>query len=113
MTQNQEKITPLKNSEEMEKLIQDLKSELAQEKQETLTWKNSKIKTEQDLFAKEKEANRLIQEVEDWKRETHAARQIKQESKQHKEATDFNSAFIKLQNKKGWQWDEAQGWSKA
>ena len=113
MTQTEEKITPLKNSEEMEKLIQDLKSELAQEKQETLTWKNSKIKTEQDLFAKEKEANRLIQEVEDWKRETHAARQIKQESKQHKEATDFNTAFIKLQNKKGWQWDESQGWSKA
>ena len=112
MTQNQEKITPLKNSEEMEKLIQDLKSELAKEKQETLTWKNSKIKTEQDLFAKEKEANRLAQEVEDWKRETHAARQIKQESKQHKEAQDFNSAFIKLQNKKGWQWDESQGWSK-
>jgi len=36
MNQN-EKITPLKNSEEMEKLIQDLKSELAKEKQETLT----------------------------------------------------------------------------
>jgi len=35
-TENQ-KITPLKNSEEMEKLIQDLKSELAKEKQETLT----------------------------------------------------------------------------
>ena len=45
-TENQ-KITPLKNSEDMEKLIQDLKSELAKEKQETLTWKNSKIKTEQ------------------------------------------------------------------
>ena len=73
---NEEKITPLKNSEDMEKLIQDLKSELAKEKQATLTWKNSKIKTEQDLFAKEKEANRLAQEVEDWKRETHAARRI-------------------------------------
>jgi hypothetical protein len=32
-----EKITPLKNSEDLEKLIQDLKSELAKEKQETLT----------------------------------------------------------------------------
>jgi hypothetical protein len=62
---NEEKITPLKNSEDMEKLIQDLKSELAKEKQETLTWKNSKIKTEQELFAKEKEAERLAQEVED------------------------------------------------
>jgi hypothetical protein len=37
MNTNEQKITPLKNSEEMEKLIQDLKSELAKEKQETLT----------------------------------------------------------------------------
>jgi hypothetical protein len=34
---DQEKITPLKNSEDLEKLIQGLKSELAKEKQETLT----------------------------------------------------------------------------
>lgn len=108
-----QKITPLKNSEEMEKLIQDLKSELAKEKQETLTWKNSKIKTEQELFAKEKEANRLAQEVEDWKRETHAARKIQSETKQAKEAQDFETEFIKLQAKKGWAWDESQGWVKA
>jgi hypothetical protein len=112
MNQN-EKITPLKNSEEMEKLIQDLKSELAKEKQETLTWKNSKIKTEQELFEKEKEANRLAQEVEDWKRETHAARKVQSESKQAKEAQDFETEFLKLQAKKGWQWSESQGWSKA
>jgi len=108
-----EKITPLKNSEDLEKLIQDLKSELAKEKQETLTWKNSKIKTEQELFAKEKEANRLAQEVEDWKRETHAARKIQSETKQAKEQADFKTEFIKLQQKKGWAWDESQGWSKA
>ena len=107
-----EKITPLKNSEDMEKLIQDLKSELAKEKQETLTWKNSKIKTEQDLFAKEKEANRLAQEVEDWKRETHAARRIQSESKQVKEQNDFKTEFIKLQEQKGWTWDEVKGWTK-
>ena len=102
------KITPLKNSEDMEKLIQDLKSELAKEKQETLTWKNSKIKTEQELFAKEKEANRLAQEVEDWKRETHAARRVQSETKQHKEQTDFKTEFIKLQTQKGLRWDETQ-----
>ena len=107
-----EKITPLKNSEDMEKLIQDLKSELAKEKQETLTWKNSKIKTEQDLFAKEKEVNRLAQEVEDWKRETHAARRIQSESKQVKEQNDFKTEFIKLQEQKGWTWDEVKGWTK-
>ena len=106
-----EKITPLQNSEEMEKLIQDLKSELAKEKQATLTWKNSKIKTEQDLFAKEKEANRLAQEVADWKRETHAARRINQESKHTKEQNDFKSNYIKLQEqKRGWTWDEVKGW---
>lgn len=113
MNTNNEKITPLKNSEDMEKLIQDLKTELAKEKQETLTWKNSKIKTEQELFAKEKEANRLAQEVEDWKRETHAARKIQSETKQAKEQQDFNTEFLKLQVKKGWAWDESQGWSKA
>ena len=109
---NEEKITPLKNSEDMEKLIQDLKSELAKEKQATLTWKNSKIKTEQELFAKEKEANRLAQEVEDWKRETHAARRIQSESKQVKEQNDFKTEFIKLQERKGWTWDEMKGWTK-
>ena len=109
---NEEKITPLKNSEDMEKLIQDLKSELAKEKQKTLTWKNSKIKTEQDLFAKEKEANRLAQEVEDWKRETHAARRIQSESQQVKEQNDFKTEFIKLQEQKGWTWDEVKGWTK-
>ena len=107
----QEKITPLKNSEDMEKLIQDLKSELAKEKQATLTWKNSKIKTEQELFAKEKEANRLAQEVEDWKRETHAARRIQSESKQVKEQNDFKTEYIKLQEqKRGLTWDERKGW---
>src|SRR2546423_14808467 len=95
-----EKITPLKNSEEMEKLIQDLKSELAKEKQETLTWKNSKIKTEQDLFAKEKENARLNKEEEDWKRETHGARRIESESKQVKEQNDFLTEFAKLQEAK-------------
>lgn len=112
MNEQQEKITPLKNSEDMEKLIQDLKSELAKEKQETLTWKNSKIKTEQDLFAKEKENGRLSQEVEDWKRETHAARRIQSESKQVKEQNDFKTEFIKLQEQKGWKWSEERGWTK-
>ena len=111
MNENQEKITPLKNSEDMEKLIQDLKSELAKEKQETLTWKNSKIKTEQDLFAKEKENGRLNQEVEDWKREAHAARRIQSESKQVQEQNDFKSEYIKLQEqKRGWTWNETKGW---
>lgn len=109
---NEEKITPLKNSEDMEKLIQDLKSELAQEKQATLTWKNSKIKTEQELFAKEKETNRLAQEVEDWKRETHAARRIQSESQQVKAQNDFKTEFIKLQEQKGWTWDEVKDWTK-
>jgi chromosome segregation ATPase len=113
MNTNEQKITPLKNSEEMEKLIQDLKSELAKEKQETLTWKNSKIKTEQELFVKEKEAARLNQEVEDWKREASAARRVQAESKQTQATNDFNTEFIKLQQKKGWAWDEAQGWVKA
>ena len=107
------KITPLKNSEDMEKLIQDLKSELAKEKQETLTWKNSKIKTEQNLFAKEKALERALEEAEDWKTEANAARRIQSETKQAKEQNDFNTAFIALQAKKGWQWDESQGWVKA
>jgi len=112
-TNTEQKITPLKNSEDMEKLIQDLKSELAKEKQETLTWKNSKIKTEQDLFAKEKALERAQTEVEDWKREANAARRIQSETKQAKATNDFNTEFIKLQQKKGWQWDDSQGWVKA
>jgi len=56
-----EKITPLQNSEEHQKIISDLETE---------------IKT-----------------------------------KQAKEATDFKTEYIKLQEKKrGLTWDEAQGW---
>jgi len=108
-----EKITPLKNSEDLEKLIQELKTELTNQKQETETWKNSKIKTEETLFEQEKENSRLREECADWKREAHAVRKAQAETKQHQEATDFKSEFIKLQQKKGWQWDESQGWVKA
>ena len=72
-----------------------------------------KIKTEQSLFEKEKENARLSEEVEDWKSEAHKARKVQSETKQVKEQRDFNTEFIKLQQKKGWQWDESQGWSKA
>ncbi|CAI2199107.1 14948_t:CDS:1, partial [Funneliformis geosporum] len=42
-------------------------------------------------------------EKEDWKREAHSARKVYQETKQHKEQTDFLSEFKKLQAKKGFQ----------
>ncbi len=113
MTQNQEKITPLKNSEEHQKLVQSYEEKINQHKAKEQEWQNAYLKSEQDKLELQKSLERTETEKEDWKREAYTVKKVQAESKQHKEAQDFNSAFIKLQNKKGWQWDESQGWTKA
>lgn len=106
MNDNQEKITPLQNSEEHQKLIDKYETEIETHKQQTLDWKNAAIKKDDTLLEKKKEIERLEKERDDWKREAHAQRKIQSESQQVKETTDFLTHFKKLQEKKGLKYDE-------
>ena len=112
MTQN-EKITNAQNIEEQEKLKANYEAESQVKEQEILNLKNTITKKNNEIFELQKVTKSLTEDRDEWKQEAHSARQVQQESKHTKAANDFNTAFIKLQNKKGWQWDEAQGWTKA
>ena len=107
-----EKITPLKNSEEHQKIISDLETEIEAKKAKTEEWKNAYLKSEQERLVIKKSLERTEEERDDWKREAFANKKIQQEQKQTKEQNDFKTEYIKLQEQKGWQWDEAQGWRK-
>jgi len=113
MNSTNEKITPLKNSEDYEKLKATYEAEKESLKAKVEEWKNVAIKRDETIFEKDKVIERLTEERDDWKRDCHVARKIQSETKQAKEQQDFNTEFLKLQAKKGWNWDETQGWSKA
>ena len=98
---NTEKITPLKNSEDYEKLKATYEAEKESLKAKVEEWKNVAIKRDETIFEKDKLIERLAEERDDWKRDCHVARKIQAETKQAKEANDFNTEFIKLQAKKG------------
>lgn len=100
MNETNQKITPLKNSEDYQKIIQGLEADIEAEKQKTLDWHNAFLKSEQERIAEKKAKERTEQEREDWKREAFANRRIAQEQKQTKETNDFLSEFNKLQEAK-------------
>ena len=107
-----EKITPLKNSEDYEKLKADYEADKENLKAKVEEWKNVAIKRDETIFEKDKLIEKLAEEKEDWKREAHAARRIQSESKHTKEANDFKTEYIKLQEQKGWKWSEERGWTR-
>lgn len=111
--ENKAKITPLQNSEEHQKLIQSYEEKISQHKAKETEWQNAYLKSEQDKLELTKTLERTAEEKEDWKREAYAVKKVQAESKQAKDQQDFKTEFIKLQNKKGWQWDESQGWIRA
>ena len=110
---NQEKITNAQNIEEQEKLKQKYEEEKSTLNQEILSLRNKITKKNNEIFELQKSTESLVKDRDEWKSEAHRNRRIEQENKHTKAANDFNTEFIKLQQKKGWQWDEAQGWSKA
>lgn len=110
MTENQEKITPLKNSEDYEKLKTDYKAKIQEKEQEVEKWKNTAIKSDKESLAKDKVIERLETERDDWKEEACASRKVHQESKQVKEKNDFLSEFKNLQAQKGRVYEEGRGW---
>lgn len=100
MNNQNEKITPLKNSEDHNRLVAEFEAEIEKHKQETLDWKNACIKKDDTILEKNKVIERLEEDVDTWKKETHAARRIQQESKHTKEQNDFLTEFNKLQEAK-------------
>ena len=113
MTQNQEKITSAKIIEEQEKLKAKYEAEIKQAQAENLALQRKILKKDDEIFELQKTNEGLGKDRDEWKASAHAARRVQQATKQHKEQADFESEFIKLQAKKGWAWDESQGWSKA
>lgn len=111
MNNNQQKITPLQNSEEHEKLIQEYEAKIEQEKTDKEKWKNTYLKSEQERLAIKKALERTEEDKDDLKRQLVAQRKIELEQKHTKSQNDFKTEFIKLQEqKRGWTWDETKGW---
>ena len=112
MNNPNEKITPSKIIEEQEKLKAKYEAELKTVQEQNLTLQNTILKKDDEIFELQKANEGLGKDRDEWKSEAHKSRKVQQATKQHKEATDFETEFIKLQNQKGWQWDEARGWNK-
>ena len=101
MNQEKEKITPLKNSEDYEKLKADYEAKIQEKKEKVEEWKNTAIKSDNASLAKDKVIERLAQERDDWKEEATAARKVYKENKKTQEQTSFEEEFQKLQSQKG------------
>jgi hypothetical protein len=112
MNETTEKITPIKNSEDHNRVVAKLEEEIELAKQKALDWENACYKKDEAILEIKKAKERAEQERDDWKKETHAARRIQSESKQVKEQNDFKTEYIKLQEQKGWKWSEERGWTR-
>ena len=107
----QEKITPIKNSEDHNRVVAKLEAEIELAKQQALDWENACYKKDETILEIKKAKERAEREAEDWKKEARANRRIEQEQKQTKAQNDFKTEYIKLQERKhGWTWDEVKGW---
>lgn len=104
-TTEKEKITPIKNSEDHNKVVAKYEAQIEEEKQKALDWENACYKKDDTILELKKAKERVEEERDDWKREAHASRKVYQETKQHKEAQDFEQEFIKSQEKKGIKWN--------
>ena len=113
MNHQENKITSAKIIEEQEQLKAKYEAEIKAVQEENLTLQNKILKKDDEIFELQKTNEGLGKDRDEWKASAHAARKVQQATKQAKEAQDFNTEFLKLQAKKGWQWSESQGWSKA
>ena len=91
-------------------LVAKYEAKIAEVKQQANSWKEASVKSEDKVLERDKVIERLEAERDDWKSEALANRKVYQEQKQAKEQNDFLTEFKKLQEKKGLQWDESQGW---
>ena len=107
-----EKITAIKNSEDHNRVVAKLEEQIEAAKQQALDWENACYKKDETILAIKNAKERAEKETEDWKKEARSARRINQEQKQTKAQNDFKTEYIKLQEQKGWTWDEVKGWTK-
>ena len=103
---------PLSTPEEHEKLVLDLKADTKKALEEAKKWKNSYVKKEQELADSERQKRSLEENLEALRSENAKQRRIELDQKEVKEQNDFKTEFIKLQEQKGWTWDEVKGWTK-
>ena len=109
---NTEKITSAKIIAEQEQLKAKYEAEIKKAQEDNLDLQNKIIKKDDEIFELQKNQESLVKDRDEWKTEARRNRRIEQEQKQTKAQNDFKTEYIKLQEQKGWQWDEAQGWRK-
>ena len=93
MNNTEPKTTPLKNSEEHEKLVLDLKQDIQNALHEAKKWQGSYIKIEQALAEEERKTRTLEAEKESLKLENAKQRRIELESKETKQKNDTLDLF--------------------
>ena len=107
-----EKITSAKIIAEQEQLKAKYEAEIKQAQEDNLDLQNKIIKKDDEIFELQKNQESLVKDRDEWKKEARANRRIEQEQKQTKAQNDFKTEYIKLQEQKGWTWDEVKGWTK-
>jgi hypothetical protein len=96
-----EKITPIKNSEDHNRVVAKLEEQIEEQKQKALDWENACYKKDETILEIKKAKEQVERDRDDWKKEAHANRRIEQEKKATKETNDFLTEFAKLQERKG------------
>lgn len=92
--------------EEQERLKAKYEEESKTKDETILGLQKTILDKDDEIFELQKSNEKATKERDDWKQEAHVARKVQNESKQHKETTDFLTGFKKLQEKKGLKWDE-------
>ena len=105
MTDNQEKITAVKNSQDLNQLEEQYKSKIANLEQKALDWENAAItekKAKDEMEDDYKiQVKSLTQEKDEWKNQAHQNTKIYQSQTKIKKESDVLSELAKLQEKKG------------
>ena len=109
---NEEKITSAKIIAEQEQLKAKYEAEIKKAQEDNLDLQNKIIKKDDEIFELQKNQESLVKDRDEWKTEARRNRRIEQEQKQTKAQNDFKTEYIKLQEQKGWAWDEVKGWTK-
>jgi hypothetical protein len=112
MNDTTEKITSAKIIEEQNRIKEKYETEIQAVQQENLSLQNTVLKKDDEIFELQKANKNLATDRDEWKTEAHRNRKIEQEKKHTKEANDFKTEYIKLQEQKGWKWSEERGWTR-
>lgn len=96
-----EKITPIKNAEEVERLKTKYEEADQANQARILELENKVTQKCDEIFELQQANKRLAEERDDWKKEAHQNRKTYQAEKASKQEADFLTELAKLQAKKG------------